>query len=463
MKSKKNNLNILYVICAMIGTFICIFMHNTQSIPYYIIPLSYAIALILFRRYNKFSFEISILIIDLLMVVRYVILPVSYYFSGGMPIAFSVKNQQLGILLMIYEMVAVMITVSLFAPYLLSKKIQNNKYKKIRNNVGVGSFIIILLFLVILILHPQYLKNLFTFKFGDFSAIEMESNVDGMYNLIYKTGIIALCCLVLSKFSKYKKKKNIHFIIALIFSWISVWMTSVGTSGMVSRTSFLTNGIIFTLLVLKNFPEKKKIILFSSFAVVFIMLFLGTVFRFYSASSTSAVTNLLSYETLDSYFGGLRDVTVGLAMRENYNDSINFGTFITDFFAGAPYFASRSNLNFDNRIPVYFNNTFFGFSGVVSRICPIIIQGASYFTVFLAPIFSCICVTIALKCNKAIKQNNSSIEIYFFALGLYYFATYSMYNINIIMGGIWNKLLPIFFVIILDRIKIKNGIKWRKF
>ena len=239
----------------------------------------------------------------------------------------------------------------------------------------------------------------------------------------------------------------------LISSWLIIWMASVGTSGLVSRTTFLTNGIIFTGMVLNVYPEKKKAILYGSTTVVLLFLIYGTISRFYSYATNSSTfwTGILSYETLDSYFGGLRDVTVAVKMKAQQGSQLSFSALFNDLFAGVPFLASRSGMDFTHRIVYYFNTTFFGYSGNVSRICPLIGQGYAYLGLVISPLFTCICVYLAMKTNVILEKSRNELLIYISSLMLYYLSAYSMYNLNIIAGGIWNKLLPLFLVYFFSR------------
>ena len=70
-------------------------------------------------------------------------------------------------------------------------------------------------------------------------------------------------------------------------------------------------------------------------------------------------------------------------------------------------------------------------------------------------------VWLGMKFNSKLLGTENELEIYMWSLAVYYFSAYSMYNLNIVMGGVWNKILPIFLVIILNRIDVKKGV-WRK-
>ena len=458
-------LNYVYLLSAGVGTFLSVMLHISspeREIHYYILPFFFFVCLILLKRYGSYSSQISILIMEVLMQVRYVVLPISYYLSGNEPVAYNSDYGWSAMAIMIYEMICVILLINYLAPYYFGENrgcVRNNW--QFMNITDIGTFLIIVMFVLTITTHPQYIRNLFTFRFEDFEGVDVDSGINGMYNIIYKTGIITSNCLLLSLLSRRKKKTMLQYSICIVFCWIAIWTASVGTSGMVSRTSFLTNGIIFTLLLMKRFPEHIKKTVYLSLIVVGAMLILGTISRFYLNNSSQAISGILSYETLDSYFGGLRDVSVGLEMKELYGDNIDFRTLWTDVFAGVPYFASRSGLDFNNRIPNYFNGTFFGIFGNISRICPLVAQASTYIGALFAPIFTCIFVWLGMKFNSKLLETENELEIYMWSLAVYYFSAYSMYNLNIVMGGVWNKILPIFLVIILNRIDIKKGV-WRK-
>lgn len=447
-----NRQDIALLLIGIIGLFFSIYNHNGNKIHYYILPFCYVINVAFIRSYNLFANNISLFIIDTLMCIRYVVLPLSYYTSTNNPFAFHYQYEFVAIFMLVYEMIMVTMTINIFAPKIFLQNIE--KEQAFQSGIKLkspGIIIIILLLGLVLITMPQYMTNLFTFRFSDMQEVENTSSIKGMYNIIYKTGIIIVGCVIMSKFSRIEEKQTKHFISCLLISWLIIWMSSIGTSGIVSRTTFLTNGIIFTIMVLRIFPERSRFILCSSLSVTFLFLILGTIFRFYSNSRVSIGEEILAYEVLDSYFGGLRNLTVAIRMDDLYGDRITFSTLLNDLFAGFPFFATRIGLNFDDRIVYYFNATFFGFTGISSRICPLIGQGYSYLGLLFSPLFSCFCVYGAMKINRIMRKTKNEILIYIACLLTFYLSAYSMYNLNIITGGLWNKILPIYLVYLLSK------------
>lgn len=73
--------------------------------------------LILLKRYGSYSSQISILIMEILMQVRYVVLPISYYLSGNEPFAYNSDYGWSAMAIMIYEMICVILLINYLAPY----------------------------------------------------------------------------------------------------------------------------------------------------------------------------------------------------------------------------------------------------------------------------------------------------------------------------------------------------------
>ncbi|MBR6103856.1 MAG: hypothetical protein IKP81_02215 [Paludibacteraceae bacterium] len=446
-----------YSVISFISTFICIYLHNNfVDANYFIVPLIYFLCLLFLRNYDIYSNHLSIRIIDLLMLVRYSIMPVSYYLRDAEPYSFDITLADEGLFLIVYEMICVFLSLNYFSKSTFRNEDFNSDTKFGISFSDFGVRIIIVLFVITMLMYPQYLKNLLTFSFESMEEVDIESNVNGMFNLIYKTGSVVLSCLLLSRlYSLGQSRKS--FFIGICVTFICVWICSLGTSGSVSRTSFLTNGIIYSLILVKIFPLYKRNIFIMFAIVVGSMLVLGTISRFYAdKSSENFVGDMLNFEMLDSYFGGLRDVVVSIKASVNYDSLLDVETFFNDIFAGVPFFASRSGVNFDIRSNAVFNLAFFGFPGINSRICPLIGQGYIYLGPILAPLFTVFFVYMALLMNKKFNASNDTISFYMYGLLCYFFSAYSMYNLNIVASGFWNKILPVLIVLSLNYVTKKH-------
>lgn len=442
------------VIGSLLGVFICINKHSYTDVAYYYIPLAFFICMVAFRFYGPYANQLSIRIIEVLMVVRYVITPISYYYRTKEPLSFDLSYATLGLFYMIYEMIVVFFMLNFFASKIFIAR--NRLQRRIDLSFSdIGVRILLVLFVLTLVMYPQYLHNLLSFSFETLEEVEVESDVNGMFNLIYKSGSIIVSCLLLSRFKKNKGTIS-SLTYCLIICWICTWVCSLGTSGLVSRTSFLTNGIIFTMMVLKYYPQYKKKVILLSTGVVLSMLIFGTISRFYNNRDSSTFwVDMLDFEMLDSYFGGLRNVMVSLKMEDVYGEYLGFKTFLNDMFAGVPFFASRSGMDFDMRSSFFFNVTFFGTTGILSRIIPIIGQGYAYFGPILSPLPTAFCVWCALKLNRKMNESGDAVSFYMYCLMMYFFCAYSMYNMNTIAGGFWNKVFPILLVVMLNNLQKK--------
>lgn len=458
METNTNSLFTFYrlnIICTVASICACLNKHTYSNAPYFVVPLAYVLCLIFLRRYQQYENQLSIRIIESIMIIRYAVIPVSYYLMDSSPISFDIHYANVALFFIIYEMVVVFLVLNIFCKRIFDTPNEGILLKNEASFSDIGVRILMLLFVATLAMYPQYLHNLITFSFETLEGVEVESDVNGMFNLIYKSGSIVLSCLLISKFRDNNGSIR-SLVICLVTSWLCTWLCSLGTSGLVSRTSFLTNGIIFTMMVLKYYPQYKRSIISFSVCIVLCMLILGTISRFYAEKDTSSFwIDMLAFEMLDSYFGGLRDIMVALKMNDLYGDKIGLNTLINDLFAGAPYFASRSGMDFDMRSSYFFNATFFGMQGFVSRICPLIGQGYAYFGSLLAPIPTTVCVVSALRLNRKLNDSSDTISFYMYCLMMYFFGAYAMYNMNIIAGGFWNKVLPILLVVTLNNLQKK--------
>lgn len=453
METNTNSLFTFYrinIIFTIASIFICLNKHTYSNAPYFTVPIAYVLCLIFLRRYQQYENQLSIRIIESIMIIRYVLMPISYYCLDSSPTSFDIHYANVALFFIIYEMVVVFLVLNVFCKRIFDSLHKGMVLKTEASFSDIGVKILLFLFVATLAMYPQYLHNLITFSFETLESVEVESDVNGMFNLIYKSGSIVFSCLLISKF-RVNNGRISSLLICLLTSWLCTWLCSLGTSGLVSRTSFLTNGIIFTMMVLKYYPQYKRGIITFSVSIVLSMLILGTISRFYVDKDTSSFwMDMLAFEMLDSYFGGLRDVIVAIKMDDLYGDKLGLTTFFNDLFAGAPYFASRSGMDFDMRSSYFFNATFFGMQGFVSRICPLIGQGYSYFGPLLAPIPTSVCVLSALRLNRKLNDSADTISFYMYCLMMYFFSAYAMYNMNIIAGGFWNKVLPILLVVILN-------------
>ncbi len=460
-----NKLFLLLVLGTCISLTVCFTLQTLGDYNFFnqwVLTLCYLICLVLFTNNKRYLYNYSLCIINILLFIRYSILPLSFYITTNGVLRYSYEFLNKSLLLMIYEMIAVFIAIQFFSAKFFKDDLVNtgniiNENKKMQ----IGTLIIIILFIVVLFLYPQYIKQLFNFRFTTMEEVVVDSSVDGFYRIVYRTGLITIGCTLLTEIYKRYRDKNMFFI-SLIIAIYFIWVASQGSSGNISRTAFLSNGIAFFFIITQLYPKKKKLILILSLIAMFLLIIIGTMVRFSYGnelnfqSISNTIREIFNYDILDLYFGGVEGVNVALKTSSIFSRSITFNTLVNDMVSQIPFVGTRIGINFQNITPVYFNYVYFGYFGNVTKICPFIGQGYIFFGSILSPIFSILCIYFSFYFNKRLKYARDLISVYTFALCIYSFSTFVMYNFNILSIFLWNRLFPFLLIIIFNNLFIKK-------
>ena len=453
-----NNILVISIIFSLVN----IILHNSNDfeINQWILSLLFTICLGVSIKLSKYIGNYSIKVVLIVMLIRYSILPFSYYLTGitGLKYMQSVHYEYSfkALIVMCYEMIMVFLFMNIYAKKYLTG--EEHDFKSTNDFSNVGNIIIMGLLILVFIIFPQFFSHLFVFSFEDNLGVDIDTSLNGLYVIIYRVALICLYCILISKISNQKGKK--FFIISLIVTIFFIWITSQSASGQINRTVIIVNGLTFLLLFAKKYKEKKRLIFLYGGVFVLIIILLGTMVRFsYNNSSKFSTTlqnmsiSLFDYGTLCSYFGGVENVTNSLYMIKEFRENITYKTFFNDVFYSFPYFGSRF-VDFSNSTPVFFNIVYHRDWTNTSQIIPYIGQGVAYFGYILSPILSVFVVIFSMKCNQKMKLSKNELEYYFWAIGVYYGSTYTMYDLNIFFIHITNRMMPILLIILLNRIKI---------
>lgn len=394
---------------------ICLFFGiNEELRHFWTLPLAYTILNLVFSKNNERLSGLGYHIINIVMFLRFVVLtPMGMFTEYYDGLALSVDSYTPTLLLMIYDMVAVFAVMAwygkrslIYKPRCLSIP-EGKKFGPIARMFFI--FVAGVTFLAIL-QYPQIRKTLLNFSFIVNTDDEaLNETLSGPVFVFFKIGINVIYALVMAWIVKHSEKRGKFAL--LICSIISVAFISSNWSGGggISRWGLVTSSAVSYILLVKEFPDKKRMIITVG-GVAFVMLILAaSVAKLMIAhfdSSEAALGELFSVSYFNEYFQGAYPVANGLRAMEAYSDRINFITFLDDTISAYPWlnklFYQRYNLT---------ETMYLMFLGMEDKILPTICQGYAHFGYFLAPMFSVFLTYIALRCDTAVKHTDNIVRL----------------------------------------------------
>lgn len=265
------------------------------------------------------------------------------------------------------------IHISMFLYYRKKEKVEDDDLNLKKVNAFLP-FSLMLFTLFIIILYPTAYSNRH-FVLSPTSLKNEIVKIPGIISQLLSWGEIILIVYFFSivyKRYKYSGSKLYYYISILILLFPAMFFT--GTS----RLSLLMPLTCSVFMLIKIFRDKSKsIIFFIGIYGFFAMVSLSLV-KFYGVTSISSASSNFAMEELaeqiNAYFGGLKNVMIGLQAYANEGSSII--VFINDIFRNAMGISDFFVNDLDNSVYI-FNNQIYGSLASESQdqICPTIIEG----------------------------------------------------------------------------------------
>lgn len=430
------------------------------------IPTFYLFFIMIFPMNKRHLFNISVLIVNCCMFLRYSLLSLVYFINIGS----LDRVSNLSIYLMIFEMFTIFITIEFFfrSPlfYKIQKK-QNNNIKDISKDLSLNvnhgvSIILIISFGFILISYNPFFRNqLFRGFFS--SQYSSSSNRNGLLWIVYYLFLVISVLLLLQKVKLFNcnNESIIKIIVSIIIILLYMVIISIGGTGSISRWPILFNGIIFIIL-LSNWYKKYRKLIITFFTICLVVgIFFLTIKKFLGTSVINKNTikwgavKIFNYDMFNDYFGGLKSIDYAILTKRLFGGKIDLKTLINDIFGNMPYINRILNIG-NNRTSEFYNHAIYSSTIAVDKIVPMIGQGYIYLGIIFAPLFSIVSTIFALKMSLNCRESKNLLGFYIY---LYLSITLSFFmflNINIIFQTLWIKILPL---IIVEKLNIKFGDK----
>lgn len=459
-KTKKSSYLIrLFIMASVIATVACIFMaafkDDMKLHPFWLLPLSYSLSLILIR-HNVIRLAPGIIMINIVMFFRYAITPLTIYATGELS---RYANNYIylteAIWLMLYEMIAIMLTIELTgkAPRIL-KSATLGKTRKFYNfrSGGIAAILITGILLFLAINYRHLTGGILLIVSGTISTTnKITDNVSGAIGIIWQASLAWMYIYVCLKIKKLSKK----IILSIIISAFYILLTFIGQTN-ISRwhTVISFTAVYFTLI--KLYPTHKKAISLlmltpASFFFVIVTLYKNTAFLTSGQSVFNSFMGLFAASTTDAYFAGPVNYNNAVGLIEN--KEVGFFTIFYDLLNNMPvinHFIDTRNASV-NMFNMYIGRAYNGITG--DQIIPLVGQSSIYFSYILAPLLSVLSVFLIRYFDRKYHESNTPM-IYIFAFTSAWIGVITILNLTIFMSWLYVRIIPLTLLIMFTEMKI---------
>lgn len=276
----------------------------------------------------------------------------------------------------------------------------------------------------------------------------IEHNIPGFISMPVAWGNVLIVLFFFyyfySKYIKYRRKTYLYISVLVIM------YPCLFYSGH-SRLSLLMPLVGCIFMLVKVYQDKsKEIIKFMGLYGVFAVIALSW-FKFNSGSVSDAEFEMAdNASTINAYFGGLKNMMIGIRAYENYGSSLY--VFVNDMLRNAMGISSFFEGNPNNSVTIFNSSAYLGYSFTgFDQICPTIIEGALCFSMFLCFIPTIIMVKVISWMDKQWYKASSLEFAYLFATTATLVGWCLPGNLMHLSSAIFNSLIPISLLIILNR------------
>jgi len=436
-------------------------IYNLESAPsgyefLWLLPLGYGMLFIMTKMQRVFFKYPGFSTLNLILLVRYIVLPAyssisGIYYHSFASRTFDLENS-LATFLMIFEMFCIMLTLSI-----LVDKLEVKHQEPQTGSIGfydtkVGVFLVVVIAGVAsFFAFPAIRERMNVLIAKDITIINL--NTLSSLGFILASNVQKILLLIILT-KQYKKKINGRKVdqwLIYIFVLINV---SVFWSN--SRLTVLAQGAatVFLLNSIKLISRKSIVII----GIIVLMAIISlTGYRLFdrgnvSGFSREAALYFTLQETannLQAYFGGPHLISIAVRIRESHPGVFDWNTLINEI-VGSIMFVRQVFPPSDQQTTVYFNR-YFGFLRGNSMILPTLGQSYIYFGIIGAPLFSILFLILVYMGEKGILNSKSLGEKYAFYILTIWLVFFPMQNLNIIVSSIFNVFLPLYLIVFINR------------
>lgn len=417
----------------------------------FLLPMSFMfLSMFFLKEINLIGRSTSATIFILLLAVKNLVIPLFMALGDGSfnSVVETEKYLLMAILLEIYEELVVFILLKIYYKRLRYTNINNQKIKVDKRHIKTLTiFTLLILVIVVLIFtkYPQLIAYVSLGISGDKDQIvqeailkqQMKNSVPSLfyYSYTYFVNLLRWAIPIVVIFREYVNTKHSEFR-KIIISFFVIIFSALLTIDTVAVSLFIF--VALSLVLMRLYYNKRTLIrniLIST--VVVVGVFSLALKSFGNDNILTASFSDLS-RLFQAYFSGPENVAVALAI----DNHVSLNELIGSVFRFIPYimyyFKDFISTN------VIFNQVYWGKSGIETQIIPVISQGARYFSVLFAPVFTIIIGTITIRQEIYTRVKNN---IFSYTTGMVWCVCFSlalfMYSASLCIQLFINYILPI--------------------
>jgi hypothetical protein len=397
---------------------------------------------------NVVRFTPGIVTVNIVMFMRYIVLPFAMYLDGNPTSKYSVQTEymQEAIIIMWVELIAIFLTLyftgiryqvrySVLALNSQSLQFNTMKYGSVISIVGV------VLCLGMIIRYPHLIGGIELITQGYLSEDVDISSVSGVVGIVWKAWTTWLGIY----FIYLLKKRNLRggwLTFFLLFGMALIVLLSFIGQTAISRWYTVVTFCSIYFCVIKMFPDKRARITKLTVIPTAILLLVVTIYKNTAYLETKDgmlryVNELFDVSTLNAYFAGPFNVNNAIHLKEV--KTIGFSSSFFDLLRNFPIVnhyidVSKSSVE-----------TYALYLGRGDQILPLVGQSMIYFGYFLTPILSIISI-ICVRVADHKYFTSTSIDIYIFAFTACWLGLVTILNFTICVSWFYVTIIPAFLL-----------------
>lgn len=302
---------------------------------------------------------------------------------------------------------------------------------------------------LLMLFNREYLVRFFSLSVPDGSAL----GASGLVSLTTSCAALLVFVFLLAAISRMPLKGDVAKVALSIFVAIVYVKGSSVTGDNVSRWAMIITALISFVFIARNYPGAKKFLLAGlMIALVFSVTF-GSSMKFGKVSSnyssiSATLTTQLSYKSLNAYFSGPTNESVGIDLANSIEPCSQKSLIVmfNDVFANCPLL-NKVLSRAENQSTTLFNYWYYGSSIAMDQIMPLNSQLFMYFGwLFVIP--EALIAWGACRLDIEGKRVNSYLKVFCCVYMSVTLSLLNCVNLSVMLQNFWIHVLPVIVVVL---------------